>query len=371
VGGQLVALAGLGHAVGLLAVSRDLERFDRAIGVRLRAAGVRVWLVPAGGFAGELLRIAKQLRRLAAGGAVHCAYVRGIWGALAIALSGRRVPYVYDVRGSLKDEMVASGTARYKRWLYLALERWSIRRARSVSAVSRPLAAMVSHEYGRSAVSVVPCCVDVEVTAASAAAVADRRAELGYQDECVLVYSGGLSHYQQVPAMLAIWRALRDDPNVRFLLLTNEDPHKAPQQVGDLADFGSRLRHLSLPHTEVALTLAAADIGFMLRDARELNRVASPVKFPEYLGAGLAVVGSPHTGDASDYIAEFDVGALADPGNLDQAVAAVRVLIARWRTDRNGFRQRGPALVAQRYDWRAYRDTFRAHYGKPRAARAH
>ncbi|HEV8442655.1 MAG TPA: hypothetical protein VGQ27_04210, partial [Steroidobacteraceae bacterium] len=35
VGGQLVALARLGHAVGLLAVCRDARRFDHAIGARL------------------------------------------------------------------------------------------------------------------------------------------------------------------------------------------------------------------------------------------------------------------------------------------------------------------------------------------------
>jgi len=366
-GGQLIALAQAGYSAGVVAVSRDAALFERNIGARLRAAGVEVYLVRAGRFAGELQRMSRELRRLARLRRIRHAYVRGLWGPVIIDLSRTGIPYLYDVRGSLEDEMLATGTAPFKRRFYLALERRCIRRARQVSAVTRVLAARVRERHGRDA-SVVPCCVDTAAMMVPREVGRARRAELGYADECVLVYSGGLSHYQQVPAMLALWRRLLVEPQVRFLLLTNEDPHKAPQTVGNLADFGDRLRHLSLPHAQVAATLAAADIGFMLRDARELNRVASPVKFPEYLCAGLAIVGSPHTGDASALIESADVGTLVDPADIDAGVARVRELIARCRVERDGLRARGEQLVRSQYDWKSYTGTFRGNYGAPGGA---
>jgi len=363
VGGQLIAMAQFGFKVGVLAVSRDRDAFERAIGARMRAAGIEVFLVRAGAFPLELVRIARALRQVTGARGVRRAYVRGIWGALAIGLGKPSLQYLYDVRGSLPDEMMAVGTAAWKQRVYGALERWSLRRAHAVSAVSTVLAEMVRTHHHRESVSVVPCCIDVGAMSVPQEVAARRRAELGYDAECVLVYSGGLSHYQQVPAMIAIWRRLLRDPGVRFLLLTNEDPHQAPQKVGDLTEFGPRLRHLSLPQGEVAATLAAADIGFMLRDARELNRVASPVKFPEYLGAGLAVVGSPHTGDVSALIESRDVGTLADPSDIGGAVEKVSALIARHRADPQGFKRRGRALARDRYDWHAYQAIFRDHYG--------
>jgi glycosyltransferase involved in cell wall biosynthesis len=365
IGVQLLALRRMGYSAGVLAVCHDRAAFDRAIGSRLRSAGVEVFLVDDGGFLWSLWRLAGALRSLVRRRHVTRAYVRGIWGAVAIALAGQRgrLPYVYDVRGSLTDEMQAAGTVRYKRALYASLERWSIKGAERVSAVTRALADAVAKEHRRTGVCVVPCCVDTRSMTATDEEAAVRRASLGIAPhDCVLVYSGGLSFYQQVPAMLGIWRRLRDERDMRFLLLTNEDPQEAPLVVGDLRDFGDRMQHLSLPRDAVAATLAAADIGFMLRDTRELNRVASPVKFPEYLCAGLAVVASPGTGDASGLVQQHDVGTLVDPRDIDQGVVRVRALVRRWRADPAGYKQRARALAGAQFDWTAHATTFQELY---------
>jgi glycosyltransferase involved in cell wall biosynthesis len=368
VGDQLIALRRMGYTAGLLASARDRAIFDRVIGQRLRDAGVEVWLVDQTNFPQLLLRLSAALRRLTVTRHVRRAYVRGIWGAAAIALAGRRhkLPYVYDLRGSLADEMRAVGSSAPKRAFYEGLERWCIAGADRVSAVTRALADTVARAHHRERVCVVPCCIDPPLMTVPAEAAARRRQELGFApDDCVLVYSGGLSFYQQVPAMLTIWRRLRDDPAIRFLLLTNEDPHAAPMFVGDLSVFGDRLLHLSLPRSEIALTLASADLGFMLRDSRELNRVASPVKFPEYLCAGLAVVASPGTGDASGLIEQHQVGTLVDPGDIDGGVEAVRAMIRRWRAEPSGFKNRARELVRIHYDWHAHAGTFQELYGAP------
>lgn len=366
VGDQLAALSRQGYSVGLLAVIDDRAAFDRVIGDSLSNSGVEIFAVRNASFFVSLLRMSMALRALTGRRRVRRAYVRGLWGPIVIALAGRRgsLPYVYDVRGDLFDELTALRVRSYKRRLYTFLERWCIRGAARVSAVTRALAGAVEAANGLDEVTVVPCCVNSSAMSADAAAAADRRTALGFAPgEVVLVYSGGLSHYQQVPAMLALWRALAHDPDVRFLLLTNDDPHRTTVAIGDLDDLAPRLVRLSLPRSAIPATLAAADIGFMLRDSRSLNRVASPVKFPEYLCAGLSVVGSPGTGDASSLIELHRVGVLVDPADMGPAVAEIRALVAARRRDTEGFRERARCLARSHYDWAAYAPVFARLYG--------
>jgi glycosyltransferase involved in cell wall biosynthesis len=168
-----------------------------------------------------------------------------------------------------------------------------------------------------------------------------------------------------------LWRRVRDDPRVRFLLLTNDTPHSVPAVVGDLSDFGPRLRHMSLQRDQVPLALAAADAGFMLRDTRELNRVASPVKFAEYLAAGLAVVASPGTGEASGLIEQHRLGSLVDPLQLDRGAAQLRALLQTLSVEREAIRAKARALAAELYDWQAHSATFHHLYQSDALVGAH
>lgn len=368
---QFIALAGMGYAVGIVAIVNDAKRFDAVVGDRLRAAGVEIFPVADRGFLRSIFDMARALRQLRRHHKVGCAYVRGLWGPLVIALANPfdGLGYVYDVRGALADESQAVGAARLKQRIYAGLEAWGIRGATRVSAVTRGLAAAVGEAHRVAAIEVVPCCVDIASASVDPADARRRRGELGYSDDDVVaVYAGGLSHYQQVPTMLTLWRRLLDEPRLKFLLLTNDDPHSLPAVVGDLGAFGDRLQHFSLSRREVPATLAAADIGFMLRDSRELNRVASPVKFPEYLAAGLGIVASPGTGDASDLIESGDLGVLVDTQRIDDGVDAVRGLVAEVAAQRSQVRQRAGAAASRYYAWMSYRDAFARLYGLPQPA---
>jgi glycosyltransferase involved in cell wall biosynthesis len=368
VGGQLLALRRLGYAAGLIDVASDRQTFDDVIGSRLRSAGVDTEVVPHRGLVLNLLGAARAVRRVRRARGARMAYVRGLWGPLVLVLANpvRRFPYVYDVRGALIDERAAAGGSALKGWVYARLEGWGIRNAARVTAVTGPLAEMVSHRQRVPMPTVIPCCVDPGECADSTGSAGESHPVPGFDaSRILLAYSGGLSDYQQIPATLELWRRLLSEPDLDFLLLTNDDPQTSSAVVGDLGDFGDRLRRLSLPRGEVLPALATADVGFMLREARELNLAASPVKFPEYLQAGLAVVGSPGVGDASRYIVDHDLGVLVDPSSLDDGETRVRALLGRIREDRAGYRERARAFAASHYDWAAHAGAFRSLYGQP------
>ncbi len=50
------------------------------------------------------------------------------------------------------------------------------------------------------------------------------------------------------------------------------------------------------------------DYGLLLREKSITNKVASPVKFAEYLYAGLRVLISPEIGDYSEMVSYYNLG---------------------------------------------------------------
>jgi glycosyltransferase involved in cell wall biosynthesis len=367
VGDKLIALKRQGYSAGLLAVSREFHSFESAIGTRMRAAGIQIYLVKDGGFLRNILRMAGSLLKLQTEVNVGTAYVRGLWGPVVLGITRpfRKLDYIYDVRGSIGDESLAIGMHKLKRALYLAIETWGIRGSSGTTAVTRFLAKSTSARIENRAVRIIPCNVDSEKFAVTDEQIRSTREAMGFSpDEIIFVYSGGLSHYQQVPAMLKLWRKFLDEPDVRFLLLTNDDPHSKPLVVGEISDFGEKLQCRSLPRSEVITVLGSASIGFMLRDSRELNQAASPVKFSEYIAAGLAVVASPGTGDISDDVIAHRVGILIEPSNIDEGEGLLKSLLVDFRKDGPNFRVRSSSLAKAKYDWQAYESVFRSLYQK-------
>ena len=85
------------------------------------------------------------------------------------------------------------------------------------------------------------------------------------------MYSGRISHYQQLPTMISLWQELLSEPDVDFLLLTNQDLATYSNNNFDLSIFGTRLIQKSVSRPLIPELLSRASIGFMLRDSRELN----------------------------------------------------------------------------------------------------
>jgi glycosyltransferase involved in cell wall biosynthesis len=368
VGGQALALREAGFSVGLVCTTNNRARFDATIGNRLRDAGVRVLLVKHASLLGNLLRMASMLRKALRSVAVGRVYLRGIWGyvALCLAYPWRRPDHVYDVRGALLDESALAGTPGWRVRLYTTLEHRAIATARSVNAVSDLLAEQVRRQFHRTRVETIPSCVHVAELAADEALRAESRKAYGFSpDDVVLAYCGGMNRWQKIPEMLALWSFLLHDAKARFLLITTDQPNDGGTVWSAGEGFGERLVQLQLPHADVPRALSTADIGFMLRDNRPLNQVASPVKFAEYLAAGLCVVTSHGVGDISTLIERTGLGVLVDPADPVSGAAAVAELMAKVRREGRRLRREAVDIALANYDWAAYRTAFRRLYGDP------
>ncbi len=109
-----------------------------------------------------------------------------------------------------------------------------------------------------------------------------------------LVYAGGTGAWQSFDTVTELLdKALRVQSNLEVLFLSK--PHKSIEAL--IQKFPDRVKCKWVAHHEVFGLLQSCDYGILIRDQKITNKVASPVKFAEYLNAGLKVLISEGLGD--------------------------------------------------------------------------
>jgi glycosyltransferase involved in cell wall biosynthesis len=287
---------------------------------------------------------------------VHC---RGESLGVAAAMAKRRDPRIrilVDIRGAREDEIGGEG---------ILVRRLA---ARVKSQIARATAAAdaintVSHRLGehirRSCevspdvyTSVVGCCVDTKLFYFSSAEREARRHELKLNDRFVICYCGAMQQWQKPDAVAEAFAAIRRDMSDAHLLVITRDRdvflrHLANADV-DLADVTIR----SVPHDQVPSHLMAADVGLLLREDIVTNRVASPVKFAEYLRCGLPVILTPYIGDFSELVTQEGMGkTIGLPVDGDEVIVAAWAVRRRLESEGENYRKRCSEIAGSRLSW--------------------
>ena len=229
---------------------------------------------------------------------------------LGLAALRRRTRLILDYRGVLSEEFALQGKivrrGRGARFLR-GLEGWALRRADGVLCVSARLRRRTRgwrREAARKLV-VIPCCYHPHITQTDDAAVERVREELGLDPTGLRSgVAGSLSVWNRPEAVLAAHRGFRAIQERTRLLLLTGNLSEAQAMFGRKA--GVMIR--SVPHGEIQHYLALADLGLLLRERSPVNRVASPVKFAEYLACGVPVLVSPGVGDCPEIVRRERVG---------------------------------------------------------------
>ena len=210
------------------------------------------------------------------------------------------VPMLWDCRGDSYAETEQALAKRgrvprlVQRTILRAVERQeALAGATCVAAnfVSRLLEARKSRSLHGQPSFVIPCPVSSQYFHLDPRLRVERRAELGYApDDLVLVYSGAMSTYQSFEAYVdLVGKMMRSgDVHVRLLIVTPDQDRARQYLAGRLPERVYRLR--AAPYAAMNGYLNAADYGMLLRDQSPINDVASPTKFGEYCLAGLPVI---------------------------------------------------------------------------------
>lgn len=254
-------------------------------------------------------------------------------------------------------------------------QRRALAQADFVLCVSRAMKAYLVESWGlgASSIEVIPCCYTGRRATREDPDVAEIRRKYGFEGKMVFAHAASEAPWQRADDVAALCRRLAARlPNAHFLFLTWR-PEKVADQFRDCGVDLARATILSVRHEDVAPHLAAADIGILLRDSSLVSRVASPVKFAEYLAAGLPVILTPNVGDYSALVAAEKVGIVMPNIDADDSVVEAIAAFAQQPRDRLRDIQRRARAAADRHlSWPNYLDTFHLAYSSvPKLASGH
>ncbi len=270
---------------------------------------------------------------------IHCrSYRPAVIGAVIKALVGSG--FLFDMRGFLIDEQVSQGKWQPKGLKY-RLARWSERycllHADAIVTTSQKFSQQVweipyiANSPQKDFVIAVPNCADTDKFAFNPQAGEINRQQLGWQGRTVLIFSGAVQSWIGFDQTLAFFKLLKQfDPSAYVAFLAYGDLDSLRQKIAaeniSPADYCVR----TVPSAEMPFYLSAAHLGISFIKNKE---IASPVKFGEFLAAGLPVIINPGVGDTERIIKQYQAGLVIDPANPEAMSRGAQIILARLKDD--------------------------------------
>lgn len=283
---------------------------------------------------------------------------------LTLGLAGRAIArargaaYVFNVQDVFPDVVIELGFLKDPLLIKTAraLERRCYGGADAITVLSEDLRAnIVGRVADPSKVRVIPNFVDTGFITPGGTENAYRR-ELGLEGKIVVMYAGNVGFSQSLDLVIAAARALRDDPDLSFVI--NGGGAARPALEATAKDLSNVVFVDTQPFERLPELLAAGDIH-LVPLKRGLARSSVPSKTFSILAAGRPFVASVDPGSEIATIAkDSGAGISVPPDDACAFTQAIRDLAdsadrrsdmgRRGRTFVEGWAS--PAAVAQRYE---------------------
>ena len=256
----------------------------------------------------------------------------------------RTVPVVYDSHELYLESGTAMRLPRQARRLLRRYERSLARRCAAVITVNDGVAGALASRYGVDPVVVLNCPPYREVDRPGA-----MRRELGLGSRPVLLYHGALSPGRGIEATLAAMPLLPKE--VAFVILGNGSLAPSLADRREDRELADRLfLHPAVPPRELLDWVVDADLATVLIEHSEENfRLSTPNKLFEAMTSGVPVVASPLP-VMREIVEREGIGALADPGDVDQIATTIGSLLRDAATLRQ-YSERARSAARTTYNW--------------------
>ncbi len=246
-----------------------------------------------------------RLRRIISKAKPDVIICRGIFATNLALDSGCKVKVCFDGRGAYFSEFseydVSNG--RFSTAEIKELEQRAIGESNFRLAVSNALISYWKKQYAYSDNRhvVIPCTLAPHHL---------NNKESGRTDsEIRIVFSGGTGGWQSLQVLESILApAFRNEQRLRLVILAKT----LPDNFTMAREFPGRISNTWLTEKEVPAALSSCDYGWLVRENSVTNEVASPVKFAEYLAAGLQIIISRDLGDFSAFVEQHGCGMLVE-----------------------------------------------------------
>lgn len=164
--------------------------------------------------------------------------------------------------------------------------------------------------YSSNAHVIIPCTLNSFYTSLNLKedTIEANRKNMGYSSkDIVFIYSGSNAKWQSFNILnTAITGLLKISINNKFLFLGNSNPFILSLMYA----YPNQVNQFCVSEQEIPNLLMCGDYGLLLREESVTNKVASPIKFAEYLACGLGIIITPNIGDYSSYVINNNCGYL-------------------------------------------------------------
>lgn len=232
--------------------------------------------------------------------------------ALCAKATGKCKTVVYDGRGAIAAELVEYHVVNDEQLIreMPSLERDSILRSDLRMAVSN---ALVKHwkeqfNYMDHLHVTIPCTLNkvFEKTELNTETITASRKKLGLsRTDIVFVYSGSLAGWQSLDMMMSFLQVQLSSSSQKKVLFLTEKAGVIDQLE---EKFPEQVIQKKVNANEVPQFLVSGDHALLIRERTVTNKVASPVKFAEYLACGLKVIISEELGDYTEFVIKNSMG---------------------------------------------------------------
>ncbi|MGA1840848.1 MAG: glycosyltransferase [bacterium] len=266
---------------------------------------------------------------------------------------------VFVKMGIIEEFKYSSNSPAVLKYLILRqLEKRFLQRFDVISVVSEGMRKYLWQNYGISPVrvAVLPCAADQDTFGYRPDSRLEIRRDLGLEDRIVFVYNGICAPWQCIRETIACFKLIKDFDDRAFLLVLSPDRELFKQYLSCLDPEDYRV--LSVEHTLMDRYLSSADCGFLIRKRNIINRVASPLKFSEYLICGLPVIIGPEVGDFSNIIQNEGIGAVIDPDYPEGWKKRLTPLLEQISNDGEGLKNNCYHLAFDRFSWQKVSQRF-------------
>lgn len=233
----------------------------------------------------------------------------------------------------------------YKLKTILSIEESAYISSDGVSAVSPYFKSYLELVWGkRGDFCVVPCLADQKYFYHSIKIREKTRMDLQIDDNdfLILFSTGGNSPWQKTEEIIKKFKSISRE-NIKLLILVNN-----PSKLEKYRDRNIIIKKAL--YGEVNSYLNASDAGLLFRDDNIVNHIASPIKFSEYICAGLPVILNTAVYSAADYVRNNSAGIIMDDLSMldDEKIENLRQL-NRGDISRRGIKYFGLNTCASRY----------------------
>ena len=239
--------------------------------------------------------------------------------AISIKKIGLLKKVLFDARGAYLAELTEYNVAQDEivKKAIPSIEKNALFKSDAQLAVSKKLIEWWKQQYGftPSLSAQIPCTISTHFNSPLNVEQEIEHARKAFnitKEDVVLVYSGSSAGWQSFELVDDyLFKQFTENKQLKLIFLSNEIPKDSKLFSG----FKNRIITKWVKPQEVRDLLLLADYGLLIREESITNKVASPVKFAEYLSCGLQVIISENIGDFSDFVRQHNCGILYSKEN--------------------------------------------------------